>query len=42
MAIWSITSNLTDFMTIWYISSRFGILCEEKPGNPGAQHGQRV
>jgi hypothetical protein len=41
MAIWSILrpleifySHLVYFVVIWYISPRFGILYQEKSGNP--------
>jgi hypothetical protein len=42
MAIWSIYSHLVyfvaiwkHFMVIWYIFPRFGMLHQEKSGNPG-------
>jgi hypothetical protein len=43
MAIWYIllsigkfNGRLLHFVVIWYIFSRFGILYQEKSGNPGA------
>jgi hypothetical protein len=43
MAIWSILQpfgifcgNLEHFMIIWYIFPRFGMLHQEKSGNPGS------
>jgi hypothetical protein len=43
MTIWSILrpleifyGHLVYFVVIWYISPRFGILYQEKSGNPGA------
>jgi hypothetical protein len=29
---------MVKFVEIWYILSRFGILCQEKSGNPGIGH----
>jgi hypothetical protein len=41
MAVWNIVrtlgifyDHLARFMFIWYIFSRFGIMCQEKSGNP--------
>jgi hypothetical protein len=46
MTIWSILgtfeifySHLVYFVVIWYIFPRFGILDEEKSGNPGLDTG---
>jgi hypothetical protein len=33
--IWYILLPLSKAVLIWYIFSRFGILCQEKSGNPG-------
>jgi hypothetical protein len=33
-AIWYILLSFGNFMVIWYTFSRFGILCQEKSGNP--------
>jgi hypothetical protein len=42
MAIWNILQNIWyilwpfgNLVTIWYIFLRFGLLCQEKSGNPG-------
>jgi hypothetical protein len=47
MTIWSIlraleifSSHLVYFVVIWYISPRFGILYQEKSGNPARDHHQ--
>jgi hypothetical protein len=44
MAIWSVLQpfgifcgHLEHFMVIWYIFPRFGMLHQEKSGNPGVQ-----
>jgi hypothetical protein len=41
--IWSILKTFSTFsghrvyfLVIWYISSRFGMLCQEKSGNPAS------
>jgi hypothetical protein len=34
LAMWSIFGNLIYFMVIWYIFHRFGMLYQEKSGNP--------
>jgi hypothetical protein len=34
-AIWYILWALVNLVLIWYILHRFGILCQEKSGNPG-------
>jgi hypothetical protein len=34
MAIWYILWPFGYFVVIWYIFPRFGILCQEKSGNP--------
>jgi hypothetical protein len=34
MAVWNILRPFGNFVSIWYIFSRFGIMCKEKPGNP--------
>jgi hypothetical protein len=33
-AVWNILLPLGNLVAIWYIFSRFGILCQEKSGNP--------
>jgi hypothetical protein len=45
MTIWSILlpleilyGHLAYFAVIWYIFPRFGILCQEKSGNPACDH----
>jgi hypothetical protein len=45
MAIWSILllleifyAHLVHFVVIWYIFPRFGILYQEKSGNPAYNH----
>jgi hypothetical protein len=35
MAIWYNLWTLGNLVAIWYISPRFGIVCQEKSGNPG-------
>jgi hypothetical protein len=34
MAIWYILRPFANLLAIWYISPRFGILCQEKSGTP--------
>jgi hypothetical protein len=34
-AFWYILGSFGNFEVIWYIFSRFGILCQEISGNPG-------
>jgi hypothetical protein len=34
VVIWYIFGLLINFVVIWYICSHFGMLCEEKSGNP--------
>jgi hypothetical protein len=36
MVIWYISWPLGNVVVIWYVFLRFGTLCEEKSGNPGA------
>jgi hypothetical protein len=36
-AIWYILWPLGNSVAIWFISPRFGILCQEKSGNPGTK-----
>jgi hypothetical protein len=38
MVIWFILWQFGNVMVIWYIFPRFGILCQEKSGNPGSMH----
>jgi hypothetical protein len=33
--LWYILWPFGNVVIIWYISPRFGILCQEKSGNPG-------
>jgi hypothetical protein len=40
MAIWYILWSFGNSVVIWYIFQRFGILYQEKSGNPGALHEQ--
>jgi hypothetical protein len=40
VAIWAILRPLDIFLAIWYISSRFGMLYQEKSGNP-ASHAKK-
>jgi hypothetical protein len=35
--IWYIFWPFGNFAVIWYIFPRFGILCQEKSGNPGSE-----
>jgi hypothetical protein len=35
MAIWNIFCSCGIFMVFWYIYHRFGMLYQEKSGNPG-------
>jgi hypothetical protein len=35
MVIWHILWPFCNVVVIWYIFPRFGILCQEKSGNPG-------
>jgi hypothetical protein len=35
--IWYILRPFGNVVVIWYIFPRFGILCQEKSGNPGRQ-----
>jgi hypothetical protein len=37
MAIWYIIWSFGNFVEIFYIFHRFGILCQEKSGNPELQ-----
>jgi hypothetical protein len=37
--IWAIWRKFGNFVVIWYIFPRFGILCQEKSGNPGLEKG---
>jgi hypothetical protein len=34
-AIWYILWPFGNLVVIWYISPRFGTLCQQKSGNPG-------
>jgi hypothetical protein len=34
-AIWYILWPFGNFVVIWHMFPRFGILCQEKSGNPG-------
>jgi hypothetical protein len=38
IAIWYISRPLVYFMAIWYIFLRFGMLQQEKSGNPVSNH----
>jgi hypothetical protein len=31
---WIFNRNWVIFLTVWFIFARFGILCQEKSGNP--------
>jgi hypothetical protein len=35
MPIWNILWPFGNFVVIWHMFPRFGILCQEKSGNPG-------
>jgi hypothetical protein len=35
VVIWNILRPFGNLVAIWYISPRFGTLCQEKSGNPG-------
>jgi hypothetical protein len=35
MVIWNIFRPFGNVVLIWYIFHRFGIVCQEKSGNPG-------
>jgi hypothetical protein len=37
MAFWYISLPFGNLVAIWYIFPRFGILCQEKSGNPGPE-----
>jgi hypothetical protein len=37
-AVWYIFWPLGNLVAIWYLFLRFGILCQEKSGNPGYRH----
>jgi hypothetical protein len=37
MTIWSILRPLVYFIVIWYIFSRFGMMYQEKSGNPATK-----
>jgi hypothetical protein len=39
-AIWYILWPFGNLVAIWYISPRFGILCQDKSGNPGSSLAQ--
>jgi hypothetical protein len=41
MAIWNIrrTFGMYGHLAIWYIFTRFGLMCQEKSGNPDKQAG---
>jgi hypothetical protein len=36
-AIWYILRPFSNVVVIWYLFPRFGILCQEKSGNPAAK-----
>jgi hypothetical protein len=36
-AVWCILWPLGNLWAIWYIFPNFGILCQEKSGNPGSE-----
>jgi hypothetical protein len=36
-SIWYVLWPFGNFVTIWYILPRLGILCQEKSGNPGLE-----
>jgi hypothetical protein len=36
-AIWYMQWAFGNFVSIWYIFPRFGILCQEKSGSPGRE-----
>jgi hypothetical protein len=36
-AVWCILWPLGNLSIIWYIFPHFGILCQEKSGNPGSE-----
>jgi hypothetical protein len=40
--LWYILWPFGNVMEIWYIFPRFGILCQEKSGNPGAEAGLKM
>jgi hypothetical protein len=49
MAIWNILQtfgifyeNSEQFVFIWYIFYGFGLMCQEKSGNPGLEHANGV
>jgi hypothetical protein len=37
MAIWYHFLSFGNFVAVWYTFHRFGLLCQDKSGNPGAQ-----
>jgi hypothetical protein len=41
-AIWYILWSFGNLGAFWYIFHRFGILCQEKSGNPGCGQGDQI
>jgi hypothetical protein len=39
ISIWYIPWSFGSFIVIWYAFQHFGILCQEKSGNPGVSSG---